>query len=110
MTEDALRELYGSHAMKMKEEEVILSKDPEIIGDVVYRFDWSITGPPDDYDVVIEDVDVDQIKNPFYNEDGSPVMMNEADKQKFTQTAYDHFWKKVFNRAEDRVRDKVNWG
>jgi hypothetical protein len=95
----------------MTAEEVTLSKNPDISGDVVYLFEFKINrGSHQEFDVEISDVDVQEIKNLVYDEDGSPVMMNEANKQKFTQTAYNHFWRRLVNAAEDKVIDKVRLG
>lgn len=101
--------VFDSRETTMTAEDVVISEIPEIIGNVVYRFGFRMIGSQQNFEVEITTVDVEDIKNPVY-EDGSPVMMNEADRQKFTQTAYNYFWKKLVDKAEEKAMSRVQWG
>jgi hypothetical protein len=96
--------------MRMTQDEVKLSKDPWILGDVTYRFDFEVTRHMGELEVSITGVDVEDLDNVIYWEDGSPVMLNADNKQKFIDAAEALFWNKGIYDAEDMVTDKVNLG
>jgi hypothetical protein len=96
--------------MRMTQDEVTLNKEPSIIGDVTYRFDFEVTRNMGELEVSITAVEVEDLENVIYWEDGSPVVLNADNKQKFIQRAQDLFWKKGVHDAEDMVTDKVRLG
>ena len=110
MPYDALDEFSGSNEMTITAEDVVFSKDPEIMGEVVYRFEWRATGSSHDFEIEITGVEVEEIKSLIYNEDGSPVAMNVADKEKFTQIADKYFWDHVAGKAEAKAMERAEWG
>jgi hypothetical protein len=104
------KEFYASREMTMTADEVTLSDHPEIMGDVVYRFDFRAVGSPRDLEVEITDVEVEDIKNPVYDEDGNQMILSEDDKQKFIPRAYQYFWKRLLDHAEKKALDHIQWG
>ena len=104
------KEFFASREMTMTGAEVVLSDHPSIMGDVVYRVGFKLTGRSQDFEVEITDVAVEDIKNPVYDENGNPVILSEDDKTKFETTAYEYFWKHLTKKAEDKAVDQIQMG
>jgi hypothetical protein len=101
---------YQSIEMEMTAIDVVLLSHPEIMGEVVYLFGFKVLGIREDFEIEITDVEVKEIKNPVYNEDGNPVMVSEFDKQKFSTQASEYFWKNLIPTAISSAMDRVQSG
>jgi hypothetical protein len=108
--DEASPPVFGSNETTMKEDDVTLYVDPDIMGTVEYRFGFKMLGSRENFEVEITHVDVGDIKSPVYSDDGSPVMVDESDKQKFIMNAYKYFWRNLLGKAKNTAMDQVQGG